>query len=395
MKFLRNLSGKLRNLPKRTQVLITVLLGLAIVAVGVFIWGYSTGAISSSASSVDVTPIAGRIEGQVEDSANKKIRIEGASASAKADGPTASPGDSTGSAKTEKDGVFKITNMASGKYNVTVTATGYETYTTTKTCKFYKASGSVNIPIKSQKAGGNIHIGWGGISIGGSQTNDRCNLGEILLKKITAGNVSAFAKDKDSGDPISGVSVTSGSKSCTTGDEGRCPAPLLTGAGPNTYTATFKKTGYKDATSSCTISTTEKSCEIVGYLSKDFQPVQPTETGTLSGKVKVSGVVLKCDNPDDCVVFMTLNLVSAGTSSNVSGLVNNVGYLIKGKPLPGSSTPQYIRLPAGTYTTTTLTLTYGNQWGRKTLNGTPVTFTIAGGERTDPNWLFDRPMQAN
>jgi len=159
----------LKHLTKRTKVLLIVFVGLVVIASGVLTWGTLSGAFSSSASGLGGTPIAGYISGEVHDSASG-TRLAGASASAKSTGIVLNKiGATSGSATSGTDGVFRITNLTSGTYSVTVTKAGYDTWTKNSVvCTFYRAS---------------VRIGFGSIGVG--KNFDNCNLGVINLTKGT------------------------------------------------------------------------------------------------------------------------------------------------------------------------------------------------------------------
>ena len=162
-----------KRIPKRTGLLISIMLGLGIVACGVFIWGYTTGALRSSASTFGQTPIAGTISGEVHDASNS-ARLSGATASAKVSISILNPmGSTSGTATSGTDGVFRIQNMTSGTYNVTVTKSGYNPWSKSSVlCTFYRTS---------------VRVGLFNVS----KNFDNCNLGVINLTGGTGGTTAS------------------------------------------------------------------------------------------------------------------------------------------------------------------------------------------------------------
>lgn len=358
----------LKKLPKRTKLLLTIMLGLGIVACGVFIWGYSTGALKSSASiPPGATPISGKITGEVHDSATD-ARIAGASASAESSGPSMGPGGTSGPGTTDINGVFQIQNMASGSYKVKVTMDGYTDWTGSTICAFYEISAS---------AGGFL----GRVRL---IKHDNCNLGKIVLTKTgssTSYTIRAFAKDSSTSAAISGVAVAmAGTPGCTTGTDGKCV--LKTGAASGTYTATFTKTGiYNDATvpQKCDFSKDYPSCTITASMTKSGGGT--TGTGTLKGEVRIknsSGVFVKICTAEKSLCPYTITFNSTPVLENTQAKVNLQSWYTKS-------------IKPNTYTFTSATL-------RNTLVGgttrywrpqSPVQISIVAGVTSD----LDLPFQ--
>lgn len=114
----------LKHLSKRTKVLLSVILGMVILATGVYLWAYLSGSFSSSASTLPTgTAIAD---------------VKDASSNAQLDGVTFAIDGSTCTTGATGPGRCSVPGVVAGQKTGTFTKTGYTKTTVSRTCSFIK-----------------------------------------------------------------------------------------------------------------------------------------------------------------------------------------------------------------------------------------------------------------
>lgn len=199
---------------------------LAVSAAGYFNFSTSVSVTSGDTTTVNASlskiPVNGNITGKVSDSSGGNAII----------GATVS--DGTRTSLTDATGSFTLSNIPEGTCNVTAAATGYQSITAT----FSVVAGVTD------------------------------KLDFSLTKTVTTGTITGKVTDKSSGFPIAQATVSDGTRTSLTGEDG---SYILNDVPSGTYNVTASATGY-EGISIITLVTAGSTTSVNFALSKLYSP---------------------------------------------------------------------------------------------------------------------------
>jgi len=255
--------------------------------------GYAT--LSSSNSSDSITVYLTPIEEEEEETVTGSITVyvKDVNTGSSISGARVSGGGYSGSTNTS--GYKRFSSLSFGSYTFTASKTGYD-------------SGSGSVFISTSTASNSVTI--------------------YLTPIPTTGSITVYVKDANTGDSISGATVSGNGYSGTTNTSGyKTFSSLSFGS----YTFTASKTGYDSGSGSVSISTSTTSNSVTIYLTPTPTTgsitvyVRDIETGAYISGAAVSGDGSGTTNSSGYKVFSDMSFGTYSFSVSKSGYYTNSG----------------------------------------------------------------------